>query len=215
MSTRKDIVDEAARAARRRITDVVDALRGARLAAGLSQNLVATGLHCSRQLVGHVESGRVADPSLVLLSRYAAVVSLEVSLRAFPAGSPMRDAGQLALLARFRATIGAQWQVRTEVPVGGSRRAFDAVISIGRARVAVECVTRLTDAQAQVRAALLKVDAAGIRVVIVVLADTRWNRVAVRHAAPTLDPAFPLRRRALLHSLRVGEVPAGNGVLLV
>lgn len=170
---------------------MVGELRGARLAAGLSQHFVATALHCSRQLIGHVESGRVAHPDLVFLSRYGAVVGLEVSVRAFPAGSPLRDAGQLALLARFRAMIDIDWQVRTEVPVGGSRRAFDAVLSIGGARLAVECVTRLTDAQAQVRAGLLKADAARIRVIIFVLADTRWNRVAMRNAAPTLDPALP------------------------
>ena len=106
------------------------------------------------------------------------------------------------------------WQLRTEVPVGGDRRAFDVVLSKGRASVAVECITRLTDAQSQVRAILLKADAAGIPRIILVVVDTRWNRVALRDAAPSVDPSFPLRRRSILRSLRIGQPPMSNGFSL-
>ncbi len=216
MATRNDRVDEAARAARRRLREVTADIRAARRAAGLSQAQVAGAVGCSRQLIGHVEAGRVADPGPILLARVAATVGLDLSLRAFPGGSPLRDAGQLGVLRRLAAALPPVWTLRTEVPVGrGDRRAFDAVLSRGADRVAVECITRLTDAQAQVRAILLKADASRIRPVILVLSDTRWNRAAVRYADPTLRAAFPLGRRTVLAALRAGAAPNGNGVLLI
>src|SRR5207244_2943338 len=117
MATRTNPVDDAARRAHRRLADVIGDLRDARLAAGLTQRFVANGIGCSRQLIGHFGARRVRDPGSVLLSRYAAVVGLEVSLRAFPAGSPLRDAGQLGAVRRFRALIGSAWRLQTEVPV--------------------------------------------------------------------------------------------------
>ena len=95
------------------------------------------------------------------------------------------------------------------------RRAFDAVLSRGDARVAVEAITRLTDAQAQVRAITLKQEAAGLSSLVLVLADTRHNRRALRDGAPTVAPAFPAASRDILRLLRSGQAPPGNGVLLL
>jgi transcriptional regulator with XRE-family HTH domain len=83
------------------MADLVRDLRAARLSAGLSQRAIAGSLHCSRQLIGHLEAGRIADPGVMLLCQHRAVVGLDVSLRGFPGGSPLRDAAQLRLLARF------------------------------------------------------------------------------------------------------------------
>jgi transcriptional regulator with XRE-family HTH domain len=215
MTTRQNVVIEAAHETRRRVDEVIRELERARRISGLSQAFVGEATGCSRQLIGHLEAGRIADPGTMLLSRYASVVGLELGVRAFPAGSPLRDAGQLATLARFRALIGSAWRIRTEVPVGGDRRSIDALLTNTRGSIAVECITRLLDAQAQVRSILLKADAARVSAVLIVLADTRWNRRVLVDAAPTLDPAFPLRRRAVLRCLRTGEIPKQNGVLLV
>ncbi len=95
------------------------------------------------------------------------------------------------------------------------RRAIDAVISRGSIRIGLEVITRLADAQAQVRAATLKQETARLDRMILVLAKTRHNRAALRAATPTLQPAFPVRARALLWALRAGHLPVGNGVLLV
>ena len=95
------------------------------------------------------------------------------------------------------------------------RRAFDAVLARPPYRIAVEAVVRLTDAQLQVRNAGLKQAAARIDRIVLVLADTRHNRLAVHAAAPTLVPAFPLSSRETLRSLRLGELPRANGVVLV
>ena len=79
----------------------------------------------------------------------------------------------------------------------------------------MECITRLTDAQGQVRSILLKQAAAHLSRVVLVLSDTRHNRSAVRSAAPTLDPAFPLSQRSLIRALDAGRLPDANGLVLL
>ena len=74
---------------------------------------------------------------------------------------------------------------------------------------------RLTDAQHQVRNAGLKQAAAGVDRIVLVLADTRHNRVALRDAAPTLAPEFPGASRETLRALRRGDLPRANGAVLV
>ena len=216
MASRTTPADEATHRAKRQIDEVVTDLRAARLAAGLSQSAVARAVRCSPQLLSVLER-RDIDPRTVHLARWAAVVGLEISLRAFPGGAPLRDAGQLRLLRRFREAAGDAWTWHTEVPVSSDprdRRAIDAVLSRPRVRIGVEAIVRLTDAQAQTRSALLKQEAGGVDRMVLVAADTRHNRLAVRAAAPTLAPAFPLSSRDTLRSLRAGELPPANGVIL-
>jgi hypothetical protein len=155
-------------------------------------------------------------PSPVQLGRWAAVVGMDVGLRAFPAGSPMRDAGQLRLLDRFRRLIGDAWTWRTEVPVSADhrdRRAIDAVLARERVRVGIEAVTRLVDAQGQARPILLKQEASGIGVFVLVLADSRLKRGAVAYGAPTLSPTFPCPPRSALAALRDGQPPTANAIV--
>jgi hypothetical protein len=155
---------------------------------------------------------------MVHLARWGGAVGLDVSIRTFAAGSPLRDAGQLRVLQRARESIGEQWTWRTEVPVSSDphdRRAFDAVISRGRIRIGLEVITRLTDAQALARATLLKQEAAGLDRMVLILAKTRSNRAVFASASPTLQPSFPLSRRAILADLRAGRLPPANGIFLV
>jgi transcriptional regulator with XRE-family HTH domain len=132
--------EEAARRARAHVTAFIDELRDARLRAGLSQRSVGRALGVSRALIGAWEA-RTLTPGAIQLYRWGAVVGLDVSIRAFPGGSPLRDAGQLRLLERFRRIVATAWICRTEVPVSNDprdRRAFDMVLARGARRVAVE-----------------------------------------------------------------------------
>lgn len=217
MGARHKAADEAARRGRRQLDLVLDELRNARLAAGMSQRSVASRVGCSRQQISAVERGEGADIGIVELVRIGGVVGLDVSLRTFPGGSPLRDAGQLRVLSRFRVLVGGLWNWQTEVPVTADprdRRAFDAVLSRSMVRVGIEAVTRLTDSQAQVRAILLKQQAAGLASIVLVLADTQHNARALREAAATIAPAFPLSPRMTLGNLRAGVPPARNGYVL-
>lgn len=217
MAVRRSRVDEAGRRARRQVDDAARALREARLAAGLRQLAVARALGVAHQLISMWERG-VLLPDPIQFARWGAAVGRDVTLRVHVAGSPLRDVGHIRLLARARKLIGDAWVWRTEVPVSADpldRRAFDAVLVRGQVRIGLELITRLVDAQGQIRQALLKVESGGLDCMILVLADTRHNRDAVREAAPYLGPSFPGSGRVLLAALRAGELPAANGIVFV
>jgi transcriptional regulator with XRE-family HTH domain len=217
VSTRRNLVDEAARRARRQLDEVIGDLRAARLAAGLSQATVGRALGISRSLLAAWErSEGLASP--LQLARWGAVVGLDIPIRAHTAGSPLRDAAQLRILGRAQSAIGSAWGWRTEVPVSADpldRRAIDAVLQGDAGRIGLEVVSRLTDAQAQVRAIVLKQQASGIDRMILVLAETRHNREALAAAASTVMAAFPLSTRGVLVALRAGRIPDANGVMLI
>jgi len=211
-------VDDASRRARRQLDDLVRDLRAARKAAGLSQIALARELGDSRQLITAWERG-IRTPDSIQLACWGALVGLDVPIRAFPSGSPLRDAGQLRLIARARADIGDKaWTWRTEVPVADDprdRRAFDVVLAGHAGRIGLEAITRLTDAQAQVRAAILKQETAGLERMVLVVAQTRHNRAAVADAAPTILGAFPAAPREVMRALRDGDLPTANGIVLI
>lgn len=218
MPIRRDPIEEAARRARHQVETALADVRNARRNAGISQTSMAALLGCSRQLIGAIEKGQLNDVGCVQLARIGAVVGLDVPIRAFPAGSPLRDAAQLRLLERFRALVGDDWTWRTEVPVSANpldRRAIDVVLVRAPYRVGVEAITRVLDAQGQTRPILLKQEAAQLDRMVLVLADTRHNRSAILDGAPTFDPAFPVSHRALMRDLRVGRLPSANGIVLI
>lgn len=102
MGVRHDAVDEASRRGRRQLDAVLDDLRSARRAVGISQELLAGAVGCSRPEIGAIERGVRSDVGIIRLVRMGAAVGLGMSLRTYPAGSPLRDLGQLRLLGRFR-----------------------------------------------------------------------------------------------------------------
>jgi hypothetical protein len=145
------------------------------------------------------------------------VLGIDLSLRTFPAGDPIRDAAQLVLLAKLRGLLpdGPRW--RTEVPLAipGDLRAWDAMIEGRGWRVAVEAETRLRDVQALLRRLALKQRDDGQEVVILLVADTRHNRHVLRLAEPDLAAAFPTSGRAVLEALSKGEAPRASGIVLL
>lgn len=216
MGVRIDPIVEAERAGRRQLDDLIRELRLQRILGGYAQRTVANAIGSSRQLLADWERG-VIVPGVVSLIRWGAAVGLDVQLRAFTSGSKLRDRGQLRLLDRAHRATG-NWTWRTEVPASSDpadRRAIDAVLSNASGRVGMEAITRFGDAQAHVRAAILKQQSASLDRFILLLADSRHNRKAVRDAAPTLLPAFPLSGRRLLADLRGGRLPSANSVLLL
>lgn len=218
MATRRDPIGEAARRAQHQLREALSDGRDARVAHGLPQAAVAGAMRCSRQAIGALERGRLDDVGVIQLARYCAAVGLDLSLRTFANGSPLRDAGQLRLIERLRRTVGDAWTWRTEVPVTADPRdlrAIDALLANGPRRVGVEAVSRLTDTQGQVRPIVLKQEAAGLACMVLVLADTRTHRRAVEVGAPTLQPAFPMDPRGLLAELRAGRQPPANGLILI
>ena len=137
--------------------------------------------------------------------------------RAYPAGQPIRDAAHRALIDRFRARVAptVAWRFEVPLPIAGDLRAWDAVLLIGTAQIAVEAETRPRDIQAlQRRVALKRRDDPGIGAVVLLLADTRHNRELVRDHGDALQADLPLGSAALL-ALGEGRQPAGSGFVLV
>jgi hypothetical protein len=146
-----------------------------------------------------------------------AVVGLELSVRAYPAGQPIRDAAHRALLERLRARVSSAIAWRFEVPLGrtGDQRAWDAVLLMGSSQIAVEAETRPRDVQAlQRRIALKRRDDPGIASVILLLADTRHNRSLFRECGEAFRADLPLAATEIMAALKVGRDPGGSGVVL-
>ena len=212
MPSRVRAVDDAARRAKRQLDEVLADIREARIAGGLSQAAVGRSIGLSPNTISRIERG-VTPIELVPLAMLARAVGLDLSLRSFAAGPPIRDIVQARLLERFFVRIGPGWPPSLEVAVGDGSRAFDAVIRRGTAAAAIEAVTRLRDGQAQIRPILRKQVDSGIGVVILLLSETQTNRRALEALGPTLAHDFPAGPREVLAALDRGELPATNGIV--
>jgi len=155
--------------------------------------------------------------TLSSISRVAAAVGLEASLRLFPAGDPVRDAAHVALLGRLRARIHGELRWRTEVPlpVAGDLRAWDATIAGLGFVIGVEAETRIRDLQAVTRRVNLKQRDGELDHVILLVADTKANRLALRLAGPDLGGVFPISQRECLRALREGHDPGGSSIIVL
>ena len=206
MVTRERRLDRARRQVQRALEIVGEELRQARLRAGLTQGELGAAVGLSKSEISRIELGRARYVPYERLVLIAAALGLDLPLRTYPAGEPIRDAAQLALLGRFRVLLPMMLRWRTEVPlrIVGDQRAWDAVIEGRGWRVPVEAETRIRDVQALLRRIALKQRDDGSEVVILLVADTRHNRHVLRLAGPDLVAAFPTPGRAALASLSNG-----------
>ncbi len=216
MVTRDRRIDRANRLIQRNLVLIGEELREARWQAALTQSAVGAAVGISHSHISRIERGLAPRVSYALLVRIGAVLGLDLPLRAFPAGEPIRDAGQLALLGRLRSHLPAGTSWRTEAPLGIPRdqRAWDAVIGIG-VPVPVEAETRLRDIQALTRRLTLKMRDSDQQVVILLVAGTRHNRHVLRLAAAELAGTFPVRGRDALAALQRGNRPIGNAIIIL
>ena len=213
----ESLADRGARRGRRALATLGEEIRAARLAAGLSLDLVGRAASVSPSELSRVERGLAPWLDVVTAARLASVVGLDLSVRAYPGPDPVRDAGHLRILDAFRARLAPPLQLRTEVPIGDERdrRAWDATLEDGRSVSGVELESRLLDVQALVRRIQLKARDGRVASVILVLSDTNANRRAAAAAEPLLRTSFPIDAAEVLQALRSGRLPDGSGVLLL
>ncbi len=216
MTSRERARDKGTRQADRLLARLGTELREARHGSGLSQQHVATVAGLTQTRISRTERGRRVSPRLDELARHCAALGLRLSLKAYPDGLPVRDAAQLALLQRFRARVSPRLRWRSEVPVGGldDRRAWDVLLE-GSESIGVDAETKLRDIQALQRRTELKWRDSGVSRVILVVAATKHNRAILREYRASLASTFPLDTRDILHSLRQGDIPKGNGIILL
>lgn len=216
MATKDRPADRGRRDAATHIHLVGHELREARIAAGLSQENVARAVGSSHAAISRMERGLTPNVPLARIDLVAAVVGMRLSIRLFPAGQPLRDAGQLALLERFRRHLapGLTWRTEVPIPLPSDLRAWDASVGGAGWMVFVDAETRIRDVQALERRTALKRRDTGTDRVVLLIADSRSNRAVLRSlGAPLVENAMP--GSVILTALGAGRDPLGSGVVLL
>jgi transcriptional regulator with XRE-family HTH domain len=191
--------------------------RLARISAGLSQRFVAAAVGSHHDRIGRFERGEIRDVTTDFLGAICQVVGLDLAIRTYPAGDPIRDAAHTRLLERLRRELpaGARWRTEVPLPIPGDLRAWDAEIELGGRAVKVEAETRITDGQALERRVSLKIRDGRAERVVLLVADTTANRLALAVLRTQLVDLFPLGSRDVLRALRAGHQPLANGIVLL
>ena len=207
--------DRARRSTRRALLALGEEFRETRIRADLTLRELADRVGISPAAISRIEHGQSPHVAYETLVALGAGLGLDVPLRAYPNGDPVRDAAQLALLARFRAELPTGLGWRSEVPLGlpGDRRAWDAVIEGRGWSLPVEAESRLRDVQELQRRLALKCRDGGVDRLILLVADTRHNRHVLRLFAAELHGSFPVRERAAMAALVAGALPPGSAIV--
>jgi transcriptional regulator with XRE-family HTH domain len=203
--------------------------RGIGLAAGreirlvrrrLAMSLDAAGRRAgmSGSQFGRIERGAIRRPTLDQLCRASRAVGLKPWFAQYPSGEPVRDAPQLALLARFERLLASSLRLRREVPlpVAGDLRAWDGRITDGSHTASVEGESKLDDVQAVSRRIELKRrDDPDAGAVILVVNRTAHNRRVLAEHRESLRGQLPLDGAAIARELRRGRVPPAGGIIML
>jgi transcriptional regulator with XRE-family HTH domain len=99
------------------LAELAKEFREARLAAGLSQQHVADAARISRSVCSKIERAKARYLSIVTASRICAVLGLQMWIRAYPGGRPLRDAAHGERLQCVLDKVRAPLRYRTEVPL--------------------------------------------------------------------------------------------------
>jgi len=220
MATVERRVDEGTRRAERLARSLSEEFRHKRVAVGLTQGEVARSALISRATYQRFERGTKTDLSLIDLSRLAAVLGLDLSVRAYPGASPIRDIASLARLQRIMSMVSNPLSYRTEVPLPQlsgrllEQRAWDGVIyGFGR-RTALEMEMRITDVQALERRIALKRRDDPVESFVLLVANSRHNQRVLADQRQLFPELTRLSFGELARLLRAGQHPP-NALVLV
>jgi len=217
MGSRERPVDVGAAHGRELTATVLNELRLARLDRNLSGATLADAAGISAAQYSRIERGLVGGLSIEQASTLLAAVGLDLSIRVYPDGQPLRDAAHAALLDRLRGEVHRSLRVLSEVvfPNPADRRACDLVVVGPSWRHAFEAETRPRDLQALERRLALKLRDGGVDAVSLLLLDSRYNRAFVRDHAVALRERFPVPGGRALELLRAGVDPGAGSVILL
>jgi len=215
MSTHEKPSDRGARRGRELLASAARELHQARVDRGLSLKEVGASVGLSESQVSRIERGLVAGTSIGQWAQLFAVVGLDLSVRAFAGGTPLRDQAHVALLGQFRSFLHGTWRWATEVPlpIRGDARAWDALVSRPDCRYGIEAKTAPMDSQALARRVQLKMRDGAVDGVILLLPRTRQTREFIEGGAGTLGPVFPIPGARALELLRAGVDPGGSAIV--
>jgi transcriptional regulator with XRE-family HTH domain len=217
VAPRTRAIDAARAAWHRRRVELGAELRGARHGRGLGQRAVGDALGVSVSEISRRELGNAPGLAVESLMAHGAAVGLRVVVNAYPAGGAVRDEAQLRYIATFLGRVSPDFNRQLEVPIplAGDLRAVDIVLRGAGSVVAVEVITRLVDAQAQIRSAVLKARDVGATHTLIVVAGTHANRRALDVARPALASAWDFDGRRVMRRLARAEPPEANAIIVL
>jgi transcriptional regulator with XRE-family HTH domain len=217
MAPREKAIDRGTRRGREGLVLIGRELRAARVDRGLTQAEVGTALGLSAAEVSRMERALAPSARLLSLSQFAAVVGLDLSIRTYAGGEPIRDAGQALLVARLRTNLHRSLGWRSEVPLphAGDPRAWDGMIKGPGWRFGVEAESAPHDGQALGRRIELKRRDGMVDGVILLLPATRRTREFLEAALPVLGPNFPVPGKRAVELLRAGASPGGSAIVVL
>jgi hypothetical protein len=217
MSVRESPIQLGNRQAQRLRAELASSLLTARLDAGLSQGAAARAAGMSHAQWGRLERDVLDDISIGQACRACAAVGLKLYVRSVPHGDPARDAGQRALLERFRVRLpaAASWGTEVALPIPGDLRAWDGMAKLNGRRAGCEAETRPRDMQAVGRKLTLKFRDGGVDILILIVADTPGNRRLLGIHREALRELLPLDTRHVLAAFRSGVLPEQSGLVVL
>jgi transcriptional regulator with XRE-family HTH domain len=219
MPTSERLFERGERRGRVALRTFAEEVRERRIALGLSQRSVSAAARLSRPRYTKIEAASVPTLSMMESSRIASVLGLDLSLKMYPGGQPLRDAPSVARLDIVRSKVAAPLRFRTEVPLParddpGEQRAWDAEIRGGGLRTTLELEMHIRDVQATERRINLKRrDDPPDRFVLLVAA-TRHNRDVLALQRGCFADLPRLRPSTLYRALESGRHPS-SGLVVV
>jgi transcriptional regulator with XRE-family HTH domain len=220
VSTTERIRDRSRRRSERLISVLAEEFRDKRLATGLSQREVASGVGISRPTYTRIENAQSRRVSVEVLCGIAACLGLDLAVNVYPGPEPLRDGPSTNRLRSVLENVASPLSYATEVALrtGPGRRfeqrAWDAVISGSGKRTGVELEMRLRDAQAVERRLNLKRHDDPVDHFVLLVADTKHNRAVLREHPALFRDLARLTRLQLVGFLKAGLHPPDALVLV-
>jgi transcriptional regulator with XRE-family HTH domain len=220
MGANERALSRGTRRAERHLSELGAEVREARLAAGVSQVELGRRAGMSGSKVSRVEAGRLETLSVYDAARLAAVIGLDLAIRAYPYGPRLRDEAHTRRLTELMRHVGAPLGYRTEVPFPQRAdqprelRAWDAIVTGTGLRTAVELEMRLRDAQALERRMAGKRRDDPVDRFVLAIADTPANRRLLAEHPDLFSDLPRLKTSRVLKALRSGEHPSTGLVLI-
>lgn len=210
-------IDRGTERGRRLRSSIGGEIRAARIDRNLTLDEIGRAVGVSASTLSRLERGLLEHVDLMLLARTCAAVGLELSVRAFPGGQPIRDHAQVALLGEFRSRLhpSLDWATEVPLPSSGDPRAWDGLIRGPSWRYGVEGETAPHDGQATLRRLALKERDGQVDGVLLILRDTRQSRSFLREIADVAGSNFPVAGARAMELLGVGADPGGSAIVML
>lgn len=210
-------VDRGTERGRRLRLDVGTEIRNARIDRNLSLREVCQSVGVSIATGSRLERGILEHVDVMLLARMSAVVGLDLAIKVYPGGEPIRDAAHLGLLGDFRELLhpALGWATEVPLPARGDPRAWDALFQGAGWRYGVEAETAPHDGQSTLRRLALKARDGQVDGVVLLLRDSRQSRAFLREIAGVAGSAFPVQGPRALERLRAGADPRGSAIVVI